>query len=62
MDWLVNKGLNPNKADQVGSTPLHWAAKNGSFNTIEVLKAAGADSTIGGIKGWMPNLVATFHH
>lgn len=41
---------------------MHWAAKNGYVRTVEVLKAAGASSTIEALKGWTPDSVAIFHH
>ena len=46
VNWLLNGGFDPNYADRDGWTSLHWAAKNGSVNTIEILKAAGAHSTV----------------
>ena len=45
-----------------GWTSLHWSAKNGSVNTTEVLKAAGARPTIEAIEGWTPDSVSVFHH
>ncbi|KAL9100680.1 MAG: hypothetical protein Q9163_003967 [Psora crenata] len=62
VNWLLNEGFDPNYADGDGWTSLHWAAKNGSVSTIEVLKAAGARSTIEAIEDWTPDAVAIFHH
>ena len=40
----------------------NWAARKGSFGAIEILKTAGALSTVENIKGWTPHSVAVFHH
>ena len=58
----MKEGFDPNYTDRDGWTSLHWAANNGSLNTIKVLKAAGARSTIEAIKGWTPDSVSIFHH
>ncbi|KAL9066656.1 MAG: hypothetical protein Q9161_007415 [Pseudevernia consocians] len=62
ISWLLKRGFDPNRADRDGWTSLHWAARNGDVSTREILKAAGAISTIEAIKGWTPNQVATSHH
>jgi len=62
VNWLLKERFDPNLADRDGWTSLHWAAKNGSAGTIEVLKAAGASSTIEAIEGWTTHSVAIFHH
>jgi len=51
VNWLLKKDFDPNYADRDGWTSLHWAAKNGSVSIVEVLKAAGAGSTIEAIQG-----------
>lgn len=61
VSWLLEKGFDPNLVDRDGWTSLHWAAKKGSFNTMQVLRLAGAKSTIEAIKGWTPHAIADFH-
>ncbi len=41
MTELISQGANPNHADQLGSTPLHWAAQGGHERIIPVLINAG---------------------
>lgn len=43
---LLGQGANPNHADQLGSTPLHWAAQGGHERIIPILINAG-----GSLKG-----------
>ena len=35
--------MNPNKTDNYGRTPLHWAAREGHTETAKALLEAGAD-------------------
>ena len=60
--WLLKKGFDPNYADRDGWSSLHWAARNDSVGIMEVLRIAGARSTVEAIKGWTPASVAIFHH
>ena len=62
VNWLLKKGFDPNYADRDGWSSLHWAARNKSVSVMEVLKTAGARSTVEAIKGWTPDSVAIFHH
>ena len=58
--YLLEQGLEPNSKDRDGWTPLHWAAKGGSVDTIKILQSAGAVLTFENIKGWLPSSVAIF--
>ena len=62
VNWLLKEGFDPNYADRDGWSSLHWAARNESISIMEVLKTAGARSTVEAIKGWTPDSVAIFHH
>lgn len=39
---LLAAGVDPRAADELGSTPLHWAAHRGKVEELEMLLAAGA--------------------
>lgn len=48
---LLEKGADPNKADEKGRTPLHWAAIRGRRGLAKILLDGGADprsTTVGG--------------
>ncbi len=60
--WLLKQGFDPNHSDRDGWTPLHWAAKNGEAEIIEVLEDAGATFSPENIMAWTPNDVAMFHN
>ncbi|KAH8598592.1 hypothetical protein B0O99DRAFT_615467, partial [Bisporella sp. PMI_857] len=47
-------------SDTYGWTALHWACRNGSRKTVQILRESGADSSRKDIKGWTPLDVATF--
>lgn len=55
---LINQGANPNHADQLGSTPLHWAAQGGHDRIIPLLLAAGANPKTKNVKKQTPEQVA----
>jgi ankyrin repeat protein len=40
---LLNVGYQPNEFDDLGKTPLHYAAEGGHLQVIELLIASGAD-------------------
>jgi ankyrin repeat protein len=40
---LLKEGYQPNLFDELGNTPLHYAAMRGHLNVMNVLLAAGAD-------------------
>ena len=61
LDYLIEKGLDPNQSDVDGWTPLLWAAKGGNITNVQTLLDAGADSFYQGGKEWIPFAVATFH-
>ena len=62
MIWLLKEGFDPNLPDRDDWTPLHWAAKCGDAETIEVLEDAGAKFSLEKIMGWTPADVAVFHN
>ena len=43
ISYLLEKGANPNLADLIGRTPLHWAAFNGYFKIAKILIEGGAN-------------------
>ena len=51
---LLNKGANPNKADDKGRTPLHWSAVRGRKNIVHLLLDGGSDPNIGAKCGGTP--------
>lgn len=55
---LINQGANPNHADQLGSTPLHWAAQGGHDRIIPLLIMAGANTKTKNVKKQTPEQVA----
>ena len=60
--WLLKRAFDPNLPDRDGWTPLHWAAKCGDAETIEILEDAGAKFSPEKIMGWTPADVAVFHN
>jgi ankyrin repeat protein len=40
---LLNEGHQPNVFDELGKTPLHYAAEHGRLNIMRLLLASGAD-------------------
>ena len=61
LEYLLERGLNPNQSDVDGWTPLLWAAKAGNITNIEMLLEADADSFYQGDREWIPFAVATYH-
>ena len=60
--WLLNQGFDPNLPDRDGWTPLHWAAKAGNADIIEILEDAGAKFSVENLMNWTPDDVAVSHH
>jgi palmitoyltransferase len=46
VNFLLNRGANPNLQDKKGYTPLHWAAKSGHSETVVVFIENRADTQI----------------
>jgi len=55
---LLNAGANPNHSDQLGSTPLHWAAQGGHDVIIPILINSGASLKAKNVKKLTPQEVA----
>ena len=53
---LLSDGVDPNRADSSGWTPIIWAVRAGHARSLEVLLAAGADPDLRdlGRNGWTP--------
>lgn len=50
---LLPRGADPNRRDERGRTPLHWACRHSLLQVIEVLLAAGAEpQSPDGLKQW----------
>lgn len=45
-DLLLESGADVNAQDWTGQTPLHWAAYEGTVETVQLLLDCGADTTI----------------
>lgn len=50
-EW-IDKGMNPNAADEEGSTPLMLAAVNGHADAVAFLLENGADPSLKDADGW----------
>ncbi|HEY5936614.1 MAG TPA: ankyrin repeat domain-containing protein [Kofleriaceae bacterium] len=44
--WLIEKGADVTKANDIGETPLHMAAASGNLEVLEALVAKGATVTL----------------
>lgn len=58
---FVNLGLDVNKKDMYGYTPLHYAARHGSVTTCKILVNKGADVFFKNMYGETPRNVAQWH-
>jgi ankyrin repeat protein len=43
VERLLNEGIDPNQFDEIGLTPLHYAARAEHFAVVALLVARGAD-------------------
>jgi cytohesin len=50
----LEKGANPNAKDNIGWTPLHWAAHKGRVEIVELLLERGANPNAKDNIGWTP--------
>lgn len=50
----LEKGANPNATDELGRTPLHWAAWNGHTGIVKILIEEGANPNATDNDGWTP--------
>ncbi|MFA8020911.1 ankyrin repeat domain-containing protein [Bremerella cremea] len=62
VQWLLEKGANPNLQDPDGTTALHWAARKGFVDVAKVLIAGGADFCIESINGLRALQFAVSYH
>ena len=44
--WLIEQGADVNARDNIGRTPLQWAAEYGRAESVRLLMGAGADPTM----------------
>ena len=51
---LLEHGVNPNKADNIGKTPLHGAAMYGMYSAYDILVKGGADPAVKDQEGKTP--------
>lgn len=58
VDFLVNKGLNVNRADNSGFTPLHYAVQSGNLRIVEILLKHKADVNAKNMFGNSPIMMA----
>jgi len=54
VEILLRIVTNPNIADELGWTPLHYASMLGYKEVVEVLLGAGANPNIADMYGWTP--------
>lgn len=60
VEELVKYGANVNIRDEIGCTPLHYAAKNGDASLVKYLVLAGADVNVCNYEGSTPLWYARF--
>jgi len=44
--WLLEHGVNPNQKDNLGWTPLHYAANGNSSSVLKLLIEYGGDPSM----------------
>ena len=52
---VLDCGLNPNIRDDIGETPLHYAALGGHPDVVKLLLEHGADPNVQGVEGNAPS-------
>ena len=57
---LLDRGAEPNMADQNGMTPLHYAAFKGHKDVVQLLLERGAEQNMAAQKGFTPLHLAAF--
>ncbi len=57
LEARLAEGANPSQVDEMGNSPLHYAAKGKSARALELLLAAGADPAIRDAQGRTPREV-----
>lgn len=60
MEILLKAGADPNIRDLDGQTPLHWAAEEGSIDTVELLLKRGAERNFKSKKGLLFSDLVSF--
>ena len=57
---LLDRGAEPNAADQLGATPLHYAAVEGHKAVVQLLMSRGADPNLADHGGKIPQHTGLF--
>ncbi len=60
--FLIEKGANPDKLDNLGYAPLHNAARYRDSETVVLLSSLGADVNVKDANGWTPLMHAAFRN
>jgi len=62
VQWLLEKGADPNCKDPDGLTPLHWAARKGYLEVAKALVDGGGNYQVENINGLRPLQFAVSYH
>jgi hypothetical protein len=60
VEWLLDRGLDPNVKAPHGGVPLMWAALAGNAEIVELLLERGADVNLASSAGWTALIAAAF--